>query len=114
MGASPSVTEGVNRRTRISVAYEILLFLPAGRRLVVSGMCADPFFAFWRVFQLPERRLGLEPVDQELAGLECRFAVRRADRDQHNPVTGLEPAMAMDDHGRLQRPAAVGFGLDPL
>src|SRR5579883_235740 len=114
MGASPSVTEGVNRRARTSVACARLLFLPAGRRLVVPGMGADPFFALWRVFQLPERRLGLQPIDQELAGLECRFAVRRADGDQHNTVTGLQPAVAMNDQGRLERPAATGLGLDLL
>src|SRR6202012_5411826 len=87
-------TEGVNRRTHASVAYGTLLFippvLPPGGRLVVSGVRADPFFAFWRVFQLPERRLGLEPVDQEFAGLERRFAVRRADRDQHDALAWLQ------------------------
>src|SRR6476620_5647570 len=73
---SPSVTGGVNRRSGTSVAFERLLFLPAGGGLVVLGMRADPFFALRGVLELPERRLGLEPVDQELAGLEGGLTVR--------------------------------------
>ncbi len=38
-------------------------------------MRADPLFAGGSLFELPERRLGLEPVDEELAGFEGGFAV---------------------------------------
>ena len=49
--------------------------LPALRGLVVASARLDPTGAALRLFLLPERRLGLEPVDQELAGLEGRLAV---------------------------------------
>ena len=49
------------------------------------------------LLRLPERRLGLQPVDQEAAGVERGVAVRRGDGDQHDAVARLEPAVAVDD-----------------
>ena len=77
-------------------------------------MRADPFFALGRLLELPERSLGLEPIDQEFARLERRLAVRRADRHQHDPLARLHPPVAMHDQRRLERPAALGLGLDLL
>src|SRR3546814_5286300 len=65
--------------------------LPARRRRVVGVAGIDPAFAGRRLFQLPERRLGLQPVDQEGATVECGLAVRRRGRDEHDRVARLPP-----------------------
>ena len=43
----------------------------------------DPLLALRRALLLPERRLRLQVVDQEIAGLESLAAVRRGDADEH-------------------------------
>src|SRR5258708_6761665 len=90
------------------------ILLPARRGGIVAFVGTDPFLAGRRLLELPERSLGLEPVYQEFAGLEGCFAMRRADGHQHDAVTGLEPAIAMDDQSGLQRPATASLGLDVL
>src|SRR5262249_45136693 len=62
--------------------------------------------------ELPERGLGLEPVDQELAGLEGCLAVRRGGHHQDDAIAGLEPAVAVDDQGCVEFPPAARLGLD--
>ena len=47
-----------------------------------------------------------------MAGGERRFAVRRGGGDQHDAVAGFEPAVAVDDQHRVERPAPVRLGLD--
>src|SRR5579875_1271512 len=44
--------------------------LPALRRGVVLGAGLDPALSRRRLFALPERRLGLQPVDPKMAGFE--------------------------------------------
>src|SRR4051812_18127781 len=77
-------------------------------------MGSDPFFAVRSLLQLPKGCLGLEPIDQEFAGLERCLAVRRSDRDQDDAVAGLQAAVAVDDQCSLERPAALRLGLDLL
>ena len=52
-------------------------------------------------FLLPERRLRLQVVHQELAGLEALAAVRRGDRHHHDLVLRLQQADAVD-HARAE------------
>src|SRR5205085_3737775 len=47
-----------------------LLRVPALPRGVVLGAGVDPAFAGGSLLALPERRFGLQPVDQEMAGGE--------------------------------------------
>src|SRR3546814_5890167 len=69
---------------------------PACRGLVVAVAGVDPLGAFAGLFELPERRLGLQPVHEECAGLEGGLAVRRSGGDHDDPVAGLEAAVAVD------------------
>ena len=47
----------------------------------------DPFrSAVGAIFEFPERRLRLEPVDQELAGFERCLPVRGRGGDKYDPV----------------------------
>src|SRR5882724_4369010 len=50
--------------------------VPAFLRSIVLGAGFDPAFAGRGLLALPERCFGLQPVDQEMAGRECRLAVR--------------------------------------
>src|SRR5262249_15080378 len=54
----------------------VLVLFPALRCLVVAFMGADPLVASRGLLELPERRLGLQPIDQEFTGLEGCFAMR--------------------------------------
>src|SRR5215207_5668749 len=92
----------------------LALLLPARGGGIVAFVSADPFLTGRRLFQLPERCLGHEPVYQEFAGFEGGLAMRRADRYQHDAITGLHAAVAMHNECSLERPAAVGLGLDVL
>src|SRR6266852_4064261 len=95
-------------------------FLPALRERrvpalpcsIVFGAGCDPAFAGRGFLALPERRLGLQPVDQEMAGGECGLAVRRGGGDEHDAVAGFEPAVAVDHQHRVERPTPICLGLD--
>ena len=50
---------------------------PFGHGLVVRNSRIDPARAGRRLFFFPERGLRLEPVDEEVTGLEGSLAVRR-------------------------------------
>src|SRR5262245_29108003 len=66
----------------------------------VLGAALDPAFARRRLLAFPERRIGLQPIDQKMAGGEGGFAMRRCGCDEHDAVARLEAAVAMDDqHG---------------
>src|ERR1700737_5094515 len=86
--------------------------VPAFLRSVVLGAGCDPAFAGWGFLALPERRFGLQPVDQEMAGGEGGLAVRRGGGDEHDAVAGFQPAVAGDHQHRIERPAAMCLGLD--
>src|ERR1700730_10594488 len=86
--------------------------VPALPRRVVLGAGSNPAFAGRGLLALPERRFGLEPVDQEMAGGECGLAMRRRGGGEHNSVAGFEPAVAVDHQHRIERPAPMGLGLD--
>ena len=84
MSVTPNGFRCVNFiRTKYADAYLsgralLALLLPARGGGIVAFVSADPFLAGRRLFQLPERCLGLEPVYQEFAGLEGGLAMRRA------------------------------------
>src|SRR5215467_12606823 len=86
--------------------------LPALSRDIVFGARLDPAFAGRGFLAFPERRVGLQPIDQKLTGGERSFAVRRGRRDEHNAVAGFEAAIAVDDQHGIQRPAPVRLRLD--
>src|SRR5216683_7109521 len=71
----------------------------------VFGPGGDPPFTCRGFLALPEGRVGFEPIDQEMAGGERGFAVGRGGGDQHDAVAGLEPAIAVDNQHRIERPA---------
>ena len=58
---------------------------------------------------LPERRLGLQPVDQEGGGIQCRLAMRRGGQHQHDVLARGQPADAVDHRAAEQLPAPLGF-----
>ena len=64
------------------------------------------------LLEFPERRLGLQPVDQEGAGFEGWRPMRRGGRDQHDRLARQHPAVTVNDQARLQRPARVRLRLD--
>src|SRR5581483_947520 len=78
---------------------------PALRRPIVAVTSGDPMGARRCLLQLPEGRLGLQPVDQELTALKSGLPVRGGSRDQYDALAGEQPAEAVDDQARLQRPA---------
>src|SRR5438132_4817041 len=86
--------------------------VPALPRSIVFGAGCDPAFAGRGLLALPERRFGLQPVDQEMAGGEGGLAVRRGGGDEHDAVAGLQPAVAVDHQDRIERPAPMCLGLD--
>src|SRR5260370_769048 len=116
MSLSKTAQSGEVRRriSQQSCTTLLALLLPTLRCSIVAFVSADPLFAGGRLLELPERRLGLQPVDQEFAGLEGGLAMRRADRDQHDAVARLQSSVAMHDQRRLERPAAAGLGFDLL
>ena len=67
---------------------------PAPRRRPDARI--DPARAVGRGLLLPERRLRLQVVHQELAGLERVAAMRRRDRHQHDLVARRQRADAVD------------------
>src|SRR5882672_6091325 len=89
------------------------LFLPAVRRFVVGGARLDPGRAAGAVLLLPERRLRLEVVHDELAGGEGIAAMRARHRDEHDRVVRLELAVAMN-HGAVHHLPARGGLVDDL
>src|SRR5262249_53869305 len=82
-----------------------LLRQPAPHGRVVDIARLDPFGAARRLLELPEGRLGLEPVDEEVAALERRLAMRRGGDDEDDALARLEPAVAVDDERGFERPA---------
>src|SRR5260370_34127642 len=83
-----------------------LLAAPAAGRLVVLGAGRDPALALRRLLALPERRVSLQPIDQEMAGGQRRLAMRRSGRHQDDAVAGFKPAIAVGDQRRRRWPAA--------
>ena len=78
--------------------YPALSIVRPQRASAASSACAriDPARALGGGLLLPERRLRLQVVHQELAGLERVAAVRRGDHHQHDLVARLQRADAMD------------------
>src|SRR6266436_199443 len=86
--------------------------VPALPRRIVLGTGLDPAFAGRGLLALPERRFGLQPVDQEMAGGKGSLAVCRSGGDKYDAVAGFQPAVTVDHQHRIERPAPMGLGLD--
>src|SRR3954454_17253211 len=70
------------RRERKMISIEMIACpTPALGCLVVLGTGLDPALAAGRFLALPERRVGLQPIDQEMASGERRLAMRRGGCD---------------------------------
>src|SRR3954454_13265836 len=95
----------------ISIKRTIRL-TPAPGCLVVLGTGLDPTLTARRVLALPERRVGLQPIDQEMTGRQRGFTMRRGGGDENDAVARFEPSVAMDDQRGGKRPAPVRLGLD--
>src|SRR3954470_24833621 len=96
----------------ITVWLPELFRTPTSRCRIVLGTRLDPAFAIRGFLALPERGVGFQPVDQEMAGGERRLAMWRCRRDQHDAVTWFEPTIAMDDQRGGKRPALVCLSFD--
>src|SRR5690242_7116392 len=72
-----------------------LFLCPAFGGGLVARLGVDPARAFRRLLELPERRLGLEPVDEEMTALERRLAMRRGGGDEHDALARREPPEAV-------------------
>src|SRR6218665_723732 len=70
---------------------------PARQRRVVADPGVHPAHALGSVFLFPERRLGLEVVDQKLAGLKALPPVGTGHGHQHDLLERLQPPDAVDD-----------------
>src|SRR3954470_19981790 len=81
--------------------------LPTLGSNIVAVLGFHPVAAVRCLFQFPEWRAGLQPVDQEMAALEGRLPVGAGGCDQDDPVAGFQPAKAMHDQRGLKRPAPV-------
>src|ERR1700730_12221748 len=96
----------------IGYAPALRALFPAALRFVIFGAPLDPTLALGCFLAFPEWRVGLQPVDQEMAGSERGLAMRRGGRHQHDAVARFQPALAVDDQRIGKRPAPIGFGLD--
>ncbi len=63
---------------------------------------------------LPERGLGLEPVHEEGATVECRLAVTGGGDDQHDGLADGHAAIAVNDERVFQIPALARLRLNLL
>jgi DNA-binding MarR family transcriptional regulator len=79
---------------------------PARQRGVVRHARIHPARAFRRLLLFPERRLGLEVVHQEFAGLKALAPVGAGDGHQHDLVQRLQQPDAVDHAGAKDVKAA--------
>src|SRR5688572_9341291 len=82
---------------------------PAGFSLVVLGAGLDPARGRAGIFLLPEGRVRLEVVHEELGALEGGLAMRRERHHLHDRLTGTQRAVAMDDGCLDESEASHGF-----
>src|SRR3979490_1317994 len=72
-------------------------FGPARGGGIVVAARIDPAGAFGAFLTLPERRVGLEVIHQELRRLERGLPVFRCRQHQHDIFSRRDPADAMND-----------------
>src|SRR2546423_868040 len=97
------------RRPTPAASAALLFFywsFPALGRRIVAGLRFDPAFAR---FLLPERRLGLEVVHDELARGEGLAAMGARHGDEDDLIGGLELAVAVHDGAVDHLPARGGL-----
>src|SRR6218665_3787554 len=70
---------------------------PARQRRVVADPGVHPAHALGSVFLFPERRLGLEVVDQKLEGLKALPPVGTGHGHQHDLLYRLQTPDAVDE-----------------
>src|SRR5690606_37784403 len=89
-GAGTKTSSAVNAMNTAAEqnAVQVCLVTPA-----VPSPQPDPGgFAVGELLLLPDRHLGLDPVDQLPADLQCLGPVRGTDRDHDREVTHPQPA----------------------
>src|SRR5690348_6676679 len=80
---SPTIISGGGRARPVEAAGGALLLYPAFGGDLIARLSVDPACARRRLLELPERRLGLEPIDEEMTALKRRRAMRRRGGDEH-------------------------------
>src|SRR5258708_1179853 len=75
-------------------------------RFTSSGVKSDPTLAVLVELLLPDRRLGLQLLDRELAGAESGGAVRRGGCDHHRQFAGEKSADPVHDRQTCAGPSA--------
>src|SRR6266699_4243921 len=87
-------------------------FGPACGGSVIAMMRVDPTGSGGAFLLLPERRVGLQVIHQELRRCKCRLPVLRGRQHQHDIFARCDAADAVNDRQSRQRPARHrGFGM---
>jgi len=87
---------------------------PARLRLIVGGAGIDPAFALRGILLFPERRPGLEVVDNELTGTKRLAPMAAGGQDEHDGVRGLQFPYPVHHSHRRQVPTPAGLIHDGL
>ena len=107
-GSRTGPTEGRFTGTQSDNTYHRAAAASSASR--ASTQVAPPSASF---LLLPERRLGLQPVDQERRRIQRRLAMRRGGQHQHDVLARQQPADAVDHRAAEQRPAPLRLRGDP-
>ena len=75
----------------------------------MRGLAADPDFAAFEIFLLPDRHDFLQPIDREAARLEGLGAMGRRDRNRDRRLADLDDADAMSDRDARDFPSCAGL-----
>ena len=88
---------------------------PPGRRLLILGLGLNPGLpSVGEAFFLPERGVGLQPVDQKGGGIQCCLAMWRGGGHQHDVLAGQQAPDPMDQRAAQDGEAALGLGATPF
>src|SRR5689334_12147636 len=90
----------------------MLRLAPAGGRFIVARTRIDPASALRRLFLLPERRFGLQVIDDEAACVERLSAMGARYRDENDLIRRRERADTMDDERIVDVEAPLRLGDD--
>ena len=80
--------------------------------LIVGRLGVDPLRPIRCLILFPEGSLGFQPVDEEMAGLECSLAMGRGGSHEDDAIARFEAPVAMDDEAVDQIPARSRLILD--
>src|SRR5580658_777286 len=79
----------------------------------MRGLAADPHFAAFEIFLLPDRRDFLQPVDREAAGLERFPTMRRRDRDRDRSLADVYQTDTMVNRDTHDLPSLARLACEP-